>query len=150
MQPLECVAFMLIKDNHVLAEKRKLTKEVDPGVIALPGGHIENGESPKDALYREAHEELGIVPCNIEHVCTLLHAAQELQRIHYFSIKRWKGAIENHEAECLLWIPITASHGFEIGVDRIALSMYVRSDQAGSPCSPRFEESRNKIEGTRW
>lgn len=29
--PLECVAFMLFKDNHVLAEKRKLTKTLVPG-----------------------------------------------------------------------------------------------------------------------
>src|SRR6266487_2658212 len=28
MHPVECVAFMLIKDNHVLAEQRKYTKRV--------------------------------------------------------------------------------------------------------------------------
>ena len=51
--PLECVAFMLFKDNHVLAEKRKLTKPLVPGAVALPGGHMEDDEHPEDALSRE-------------------------------------------------------------------------------------------------
>ena len=38
MTPLDCVAFILIKGDQVLAEKRKLTKQIDPGAIALPGG----------------------------------------------------------------------------------------------------------------
>ena len=46
--PLECVAFMLVKGNHVMAEKRKLTKTLAPGAVALPGGHMEDDEhSPK-------------------------------------------------------------------------------------------------------
>ncbi len=35
---LDCVAFMLIKNHQVLAEKRKPTKKVVPGALALPGG----------------------------------------------------------------------------------------------------------------
>ena len=54
--------FSLIRSNTVLAEKRKLTKQVVPGVIALPGGHLEEGESPEEALSLELCEELGIVP----------------------------------------------------------------------------------------
>jgi hypothetical protein len=35
----ECAAFILVKNRHVLAEKRKLTKRLAPGAVALPGGH---------------------------------------------------------------------------------------------------------------
>ena len=73
----ECIAFLLIKGNTVLAEKRKLTKKVVPGVIALPGGHLEEGESPEEALLREVSEELGIVPTERYYVCTLLYRSQE-------------------------------------------------------------------------
>ena len=37
-------------------------KVVDPGFIAIPGGHTENEETPEEALRREMREELGIVP----------------------------------------------------------------------------------------
>ena len=126
MTPLDCVAFILIKGDQVLAEKRKLTKQIDPGAIALPGGHVESGESPEEALYRESLEELGIVPCSIKYVCTLLHRAQELQRIHHFAVEAWEGKIENNEAESLRWVPITESKEFDIDVDRIAMSEYLR------------------------
>ena len=65
MRPVECVAFMLIRGNHVLAEQRKRTKLVMPGAVALPGGHLEAGEQPDEALCREVQEELGIVPIDI-------------------------------------------------------------------------------------
>jgi 8-oxo-dGTP pyrophosphatase MutT (NUDIX family) len=94
MALLDCVAFILIRGDQVLAEKRKLTKAVDPGAIALPGGHVENGESLEEALYRESHEELSIVPCRTKYVCTLLHRAEEFQRIHYFVVEAWEGNIE--------------------------------------------------------
>ncbi len=126
MMPLDCVAFMLIKGDRVLAEKRKATKQAYPGAIALPGGHVEDGESPEKALCRELNEELGVVPCSIKYVCTLLFRLQELHRIYYFAIEAWEGNIENNEAESLLWLPITESQEFDIDVDRIALSEYLR------------------------
>ena len=124
--PVDCVSFMLMKDGRVLAEKRKLTKEIDPGVVTLPGGHVENGESIENALYRESLEELGIIPCSINYICTLLHKTQEIQRIHYFAVEAWEGNIENREAESLLWVPIIETKQLDIDVDRIAISEYLR------------------------
>jgi mutator protein MutT len=126
----ECIAFLLIKGNTVLAEKRKLTKKVVPGVIALPGGHFEEGEAPEDALLREVREELGIVPHDRYYVCTLLHRSQEFRKLHYFAIHRWEGEIANHEAEALLWVPFDELETLDLDVDRIALSEYLRVYQA--------------------
>jgi mutator protein MutT len=124
---LDCVAFLLIQNHQVLVEKRKQTKKVVPGALALPGGHIEAGESPEDALRRELREELDILPTRMTYVCTLLHHAQEFRKLHYFMVEAWQGEISNREAEALFWIPLDQVHRFDLDVDRVAISEYMRA-----------------------
>ena len=126
MCPVECAAFMLIQGNHVLAEQRKRTKQVMPGAVALPGGHLEAGEQPDEALRREVQEELGIVPIDVVYVCTLLHRSQEFRKLHYFAVTRWQGELQSHEAEAVLWIPLDALSSLDLDVDRMAVAEYVR------------------------
>ena len=133
MHPVECVAFMLIKDNHVLAEQRKYTKRVVPGAVSLPGGHVEEGEQPEEALRREVQEELAIVPLAMAYVCTLLHRSQEFRKLHYFAVTHWEGEMHLSEADAVLWIPLNALSPLDLDVDRIAVSEYVR---VYTPCVP--------------
>ena len=123
---LDCVAFMLIKDDSVLAEKRKLSKKADPWAVALPGGHMKGGESCEETLHRESGEELGIVPRDITYVCTLLHRSPKLHKIHYFAVESWEGEIESHEAESLLWIPMSKLEEFDLDIDRVAIGEFLR------------------------
>jgi 8-oxo-dGTP diphosphatase len=126
MRLVECIAFMLMKDGQVLAEKRKRTKRVVPGAVAFPGGHIEAQESPEEALYRETQEEVGIVPLEIAYVCTLLHRAQEFRKLHYFAVTRWEKEIIPQEAESVVWIPLSALKTLDLEVDKIAVQEYLR------------------------
>ena len=126
MPLVECIAFMLIKDGQVLAEKRKHTKRVVPGAVALPGGHIEARERPEEALSREVQEEVGIVPIELAYVCTLLHRAQEFRKLHYFVVTRWKGEIIPQEAEAVVWIPLNTLETLDLDVDKIAVQEYLR------------------------
>ena len=117
---------MLIQGNCVLAEQRKRTKQVMPGAVALPGGHLETGEQPEKALRREIQEELGIVPIDVVYVCTLLHRSQEFRKLHYFAVTRWQGEMQPHEAEAVRWIPLHALSPLDLDVDRMAVAEYVR------------------------
>lgn len=123
---LDCVAFMLIKGDSVLAERRKLTKKADPGAVALPGGHMKRGESCEEALRRESREELGIIPRDIAYVCSLLHRSPELHKIHYFAVHSWEGELENNEAEALLWIPVSELERLDLDIDRVVIGEYLR------------------------
>ena len=126
MRLVECIAFMLIRDGQILAEKRKPTKRVVPGAVALPGGHIEARESPEEALYREMQEEVGLMPIETAYVCTLLHRAQEFRKLHYFAVTRWEGEMIPQEAESVVWIPLNALETLDLDVDKIAVQEYLR------------------------
>ena len=52
-------AGVLIEDGRVLLTQRKAGTHL-AGTWELPGGKIEPGEDPRDALMRELREELGI------------------------------------------------------------------------------------------
>ena len=58
MQTIEVVAAVIEHDQKVLAARRK--EPVDGAFWEFPGGKIEAGESPEQALTREIKEELDV------------------------------------------------------------------------------------------
>ncbi len=54
------VAAFIVNDNKVLLARRSDNKNAAPGRFHFPGGHVEFGEQPEEALRRELLEELGV------------------------------------------------------------------------------------------
>lgn len=51
----------ILKDDDLfLAVKRNENDDIFPGAWEFPGGHLEEGETIKEGLFRELKEELGI------------------------------------------------------------------------------------------
>lgn len=75
-----------------------------PGYWEFPGGKVEAGESARDALVRELHEELEIevlaaTPWIVrEHVYEHAHV-----RLHFFRVTAWTGEIKDHVHSALAW-----------------------------------------------
>ena len=82
------VVAVLVEDRHVLLTHRSPTRVAFPGVWDLPSGHIEAGESTKQAVTRELHEELAIIddPVHVETLTPPLIATCDVRltvcRIH--------------------------------------------------------------------
>src|SRR3989442_11482578 len=99
------VSGVMISDGVVLVKKRRADDHADPGLVLLPGGHVEVGESLNRALKREMREELGIRVETITAIRVRYYTASngEKQRIHYLRIRDWKGKIRSKEAEAVYW-----------------------------------------------
>lgn len=75
-----------------------------PGYWEFPGGKVEPGETPSQALVRELHEELEIEVLEVspwivrEHVYEHAHV-----RLHFFRVTAWSGEIRDHVHAALEW-----------------------------------------------
>ena len=148
---IECVVFMVLRDKHLLIERRRHDKRLDPSIYAIPGGHCQPTESVIDTLEREMLEELGITAKKTHYICTLLHKPRpylnisddekskkevpllpkevirtDIQKVHYYAVPQWQGDLLNNEAEQLLWINLEDSHRLDLPVDRTAVQEYLR------------------------
>ncbi len=59
---LQTVAAVILnkEGDKILLVRQKNTSQNVPGALGLPGGKVEFGESPKEALMREIKEETGL------------------------------------------------------------------------------------------
>ncbi|WPC75838.1 NUDIX hydrolase [Vibrio porteresiae] len=119
-----CVSFMLIQNGKILLERRSMSKEHDPGLVAIPGGHMEIGEAQQETLLREMEEELAVVPTQYRYLCSYLHKTTEWQKIHYYVIEAWQGTIEAHEADEVFWHDLS-DRELDIDSDRLALDEFL-------------------------
>lgn len=98
------VAGFLHKDGKILVGQRPENNSL-AGQWEFPGGKIENGESPEQALARELEEELGIEAeiGNLKLACT--HAYGEVGiLILFFEVLYWKGEPRAKHHMMLEWI----------------------------------------------
>ena len=96
---LSAVMLMLIRENNgteeILLQKRKNTGYMDGHWDCSASGHVENMESMKMAMQREAKEELCIdIDVHDLEFVSLIHKINGVDTIYYngyFKAKKWKG-----------------------------------------------------------
>jgi len=96
-------AVIVAPDGRVLLAQRPAGKAY-AGYWEFPGGKVELGESPREALARELREELGIA---VQRAAPWLvqryrypHAHVEL---HFFRVFEWEGEPVGHDGQMFAW-----------------------------------------------
>jgi 8-oxo-dGTP diphosphatase len=75
------------------------------GMWEFPGGKIDDGESPEQALARELAEELGIELLEVRPFMQLEHDYPDRSvSIHFFLVLDWKHEPAGLEGQALRWV----------------------------------------------
>ncbi len=54
------VIWLVLPNGNVVLQRRDEKTDVSPGLLSLFGGHVEAGETPEEAMYRELSEETSL------------------------------------------------------------------------------------------
>ena len=107
---------LLDQESAVLIAKRPEGRLL-AGLWEFPGGKVEAGEEPEEALIRELHEELGIDAAKRD-LTPLTFASYAYPDFHLlmpvYSCRRWQGSVAAHEGQELLWVKPGALHLYDM------------------------------------
>ncbi|HSD92693.1 MAG TPA: 8-oxo-dGTP diphosphatase MutT, partial [Methyloceanibacter sp.] len=117
-RPIVIVAACVIlnAEGAVLIAKRPEGRPL-AGLWEFPGGKVESGEVPEDALTRELHEELGIeiTKRELEPLTFASHAYPEFHLLMpIYLCRQWRGEIAAHEGQELLWVKPDTLHLYDM------------------------------------
>ncbi len=114
------VAALIVRDGQVLIGQRRVDQPM-PSLWEFPGGKIEPGETPEQALVRELTEEIGIYAEIGPAVTHIRHnyrsgSAVDLQ---FFAVHQFSGEIENHIYQQVRWVKLDMLPGYDfLAADR--------------------------------
>lgn len=71
----------------------------------FPGGKIEEGEQPRDALRRELDEELGIAATVGDEIARIQHEYPNgaMVELRFFIVREYRGELENRIFKDIQW-----------------------------------------------
>lgn len=115
MKPIEVVASIIHQDGKILATQRGYGDF--KGLWEFPGGKMEPGETPEEALRREIREELNIDISVEKHICTVEHDYPNFHltmHCYWCSIVQGEPVLNEHQSarwlektewESVEWLP---------------------------------------------
>lgn len=98
------VAALIVRDGKILVCQRTKHQTM-PLKWEFPGGKIEEGEQPRDALQRELEEELGIDATIGDEVARMRHEYKSGNSVElrFYVVHEFRGELENRIFRDMQW-----------------------------------------------
>lgn len=97
---------ILVDDEGMLLVQQRQAGTACAGQWEFPGGKLEAGESPQQALRRELQEELGIDNLSLEWLTRLDHEYEHAHvSLHTYVVEQWAGEVRGLEGQDIAWKP---------------------------------------------
>jgi 8-oxo-dGTP diphosphatase len=98
------VAALIVQDGKLLVCQRTRHQTM-PLKWEFPGGKIEEGEQPRDALRRELDEELGINATIGDELARIQHEYPNggMVELRFFVVREYRGELENRIFKDIQW-----------------------------------------------
>src|SRR5690348_4622558 len=98
------VAALIVQNGRLLVCQRTRHQTM-PLKWEFPGGKIEEGEQPRDALRRELDEELGIAATVGDEIARIQHEYPNgaLVELRFFVVREFGGELENRIFKQIQW-----------------------------------------------
>lgn len=139
------VAAAVLRDagGRILLARRTAGRDL-AGAWEFPGGKVEPGESPREALDRELHEELGIRVLDAVPLVAVPYAYPDKRiLLDVYTVDAYEGTPRGRERQALAWSPLEKLHGYPMPpADRPVVAVLTRS--------PRYLVSPETLEPGTW
>lgn len=109
-------AALVDADGRLLVQQRPAGTPM-AGLWEFPGGKVEDGETPEEALVRELGEELAV---NVDHACLApaCFASEQLGERHLLLLlyvcRKWGGVPVANHAQALRWVRAVELHALDM------------------------------------
>ena len=107
---------LLDTDGRILIARRPEGKPM-AGLWEFPGGKIEPGETPEQAVVRELREELGVEPCErcLDPFAFVSHPYEDFHIVMpFFLCRTWDGFPQPHEGQEIAWVRKERLNSFDM------------------------------------
>lgn len=101
---VQVVAGLLEREGSILVDRRRRGTHLE-GLWEFPGGKIEPGETPEQALVRELREELGVESTVVGIVATIEHAYPDFDLSLALYAVEFRGEPVALEVAEVRWVP---------------------------------------------
>jgi 8-oxo-dGTP diphosphatase len=126
---------ILLRGSEILLLRRSGT-DYEDGKLSVVAGHMDGGETAREAICREAREEVGIEirPDDLT-FAQIVHRADRGERVSFFfAARHWRGEVRNmepHKASELRWCPLDDLPGDMVPYVRQAIERWRRGEFYG-------------------